>query len=703
MADTPQHAGFVPLIPLSPGDLGVYLDLGQRPGDSPELSFVRLPGDSPHTRCLQGAVLSASGHLLARVVVKLRQEESAEGFFPEDELESLGATQDAWWTRLLADLGRLQGGASCFPDLLLPAPDAAPLPMLPPLLFCSLSRRLFPFFCPTCLGPLETCRDDGRLAAAGLPGHSTGGQRLLECPACRQAGREEPFFATSQHVNGELPSGVVGLAELQRRWAAVVEHPPKEAALHASSPPCIGCAIAGACLSPAAAGAESPARKRPRTATTQPSWSVFLSHESPYVVTRLIPSTLDAMADRMGGRAGDETPGIPGQGGFLFGDDGAGLDAVEVLALKLGLYLQVMRAAREYHRRLGIPHLDLHPDHILVDPGEAGEYLPALWSFRVRLLGASGARELALSNEVKVLLPPREVKAPFAAPRVRELTMQTRRRGELLIERVLPEADLPEMGRIEAVLRDPHGVTIRPSTHDWLWLSIPDGVEELGVALVAARVDPRMAAGTGGGIRITSEPVPILPAARRRIERAGGMLLPLVRYRVFPQLADADDAFSLGVILLRLLLVNDQQDLSSVADIVAATVRRATAAAPAPVRSGSFLVESALGAALAAHPQALAKHNLFYRQIDRTAARPNAVPDSLWRGVLMVAFRLLEMGLNPLTHPAAIDPARLDPVVSEAEGLWRQLTAVLFRRQGLNLEVQALIEELIASDPGRMH
>lgn len=703
MADKNPHAGFVPLLPLSPGDLGVYLELQQGAGDTPECSFVRLPGDSPHTRCLQGAVLSASGHVLARVVVKLRQEESAEGFFPDDELETASATQDAWWTRLLADLGRLQGGAPCFPDLLLPAADAAPLPMLPPLLFCSLSRRLFPFFCPTCLGPLEACRNDARLAAAGLPLHTTSSQRLLTCPGCRAAGRDEPFYMTSPPANGELPAGVVGLSELQRGWAAAAGRLPEAFASIGAPPPCIQCAIAGACLAPGAAGGDSPARKRPRSATSQPAWSIFLSHDSPYIVTRLVPSTFDAMADRIGGRSGEETPGIPGQGGFLFGDDGAGLDAVEVLALKLGLFLQVMRALREYHRRLGIPHLDLHPDHILVDPGESGEFLPALWNFRVRLLGASGARELALGSKVKVLLPPREVKAPFAAPRVRELTMQTRRRGELLIERVLPEPDNPETSRIEAILRDPHGITIRPSTHDWLWVSIPDGVEELGVALVPARVDPRLAAGSGGGIRITSEPVPILATARRRIERAGGMLLPLVRYRVYPQLADVDDAFSLGVILFRLLLVNDQQDLSSVADLVASTVRRATASAPVPVRSGSFLVESALGAALSAHPQVLAKHNLFYRQIDRSSERPNAVPDSLWRGVLMVAFRLLEMGLNPATCPAAIDPARLDPVLSEAEGLWRQLSAVLFRRQGLNLEVQALIEELIAADPGRMH
>jgi hypothetical protein len=281
--------------------------------------------------------------------------------------------------------------------------------------------------------------------------------------------------------------------------------------------------------------------------------------------------------------------------------------------------------------------------------------------------------------------------------------MQTRRRAELTIERVTAEPSSPGASRFEAVLRDPHGLHLRPSTQDWLLLSFPDDSEEIGVGGAAARVDPRQGTAAGGELRITSEPVVLAPAAVRRIERSGGMHLPVVRYRVFPLFADVDDAFSLGVILLRLLLVNDQQDLAAVAEVVAGTVRKATSAAPVPVRSGAFLVESALAAALAAHAQTLAKSNLFYRQVDRVPGRPNALPEALWRGVLMAAFRLLEMGLNPNPGATAIDPARLDAVIAECEGLLRQLHSVLFRRQGLNLEVQALIEELVAADPSRQH
>ncbi|MGV8042019.1 MAG: hypothetical protein AB2L07_18810 [Thermoanaerobaculaceae bacterium] len=703
MSSTKPPAHFVPFLPLEPADLGIYLELEEEGADSPSAAFARLPGDSPRTRCLRGALVSASGLAVAPVVVKLRQEESAEGFFPDDEMEGLDASHDEWWTRTLADLGRLQGPPSCFPELLLPAPASSPLPTVPPLLFCTLSRRLFPFFCPTCLEPLSTCRDDAALASAGLPPFSTSGQRHLACPACRAAGREARFWSSSPSLEA-TPQGTAGTFEdLQRAWADAVARAQTGEPASGPMPPCLRCAMNGSCLGAAAQGVEATGRRRPRGSPSQPLWNVFSSNESPYIVTRLARATLDAFADRLGGRPDATIPGLPAEGGFIFGEEGSGLDAVEVLTLKLSLFLQILRCVREYHRRLRLPHLDLHPDHLVVDPGEPGELLPALWGFRTRLLGTSGTREAALGGGVTALLPPRETKVPFAGPRVREFSLQTRRRAELLIERVTAESDGSGRSRIEAALRDPHGLHLHPSPHDWLLLTIPDGLEELGVASVPVRADPRHAAGAGGAVRVTSEPVALAPVAARRIERSGGMHLPLVRYRVYPRFTDCDDAFALGVVLLRLLLVNDAQDLSAVAEVVAGTVRRATAAAPVPVRSGSFLVESALGAALAAYPNVLAKSNLFYRQVDRVPGRPHAVPDALWRGMLVMAFRLIEMGINPGAQTAAVEPGRLDAVTAEGEALRRQLHAVLFRRQGLNLEVQALIEELVASDPARQH
>lgn len=701
MSATELPTRFVPLLPLEPASLMVCLELEQAASDTATACFVRLPGDSPHTRCLRGALVSSSGLVVAPLVVRLRQDEAAEAFFPDEEMEGITAAQDAWWRRALADLGRLQGGPPCFPELVLPA-AASPLPTLPPLLFCSLSRRLFPFFCPDCLAPLTACRDDAALAAAGLPTTSGSSQRFLSCQSCCERGRDPRFWVASPTVDAGVPSSVAGLDELQRRWADALARAQAEPGACEGGPPCLRCAMVGSCVG-ASAGSESAARKRPKLPAAQPFWSVFSASESPYIVTRLVPASLDAFADRLGGRVDDVASASSGSGAFLFGDDGAGLDAVEVLALKLTLFLQILRCVREYHRRLGIPHLDLHPDHLLVGTGDDGPLLPALWSFRTRLLGTSGTREVTLGGAARTVLPPRETKVPFAAPRVREFCLQTRRRAELLIERVTAEVNGPGLWRFEAVLRDPHGLHLRPSSQDWILLSIPDGAEDLGVSTAPVRVDPRHLSGAGGGMRITSEPLALSPAAVRRIERSGGLHLPVVRYRVYPQFADTDDAFSLGVILLRLLLVNDRQDLSSLTDVVAATVRRATSAAPVPVRSGSFLVESALAAALAAHPAELAKANLFYRQIDREKGRPNAVPEVLWRAMLMIAFRLMEIGINPSPHPTAIDPARLDAVLAEGEGLQRQLHAVLFRRQGLNLEVQALIEELIAADPARQH
>ena len=120
-------------------------------------------------------------------------------------------------------------------------------------------------------------------------------------------------------------------------------------------------------------------------------------------------------------------------------------------------------------------------------------------------------------------------------------------------------------------------------------------------------------------------------------------------------------------------------------------------------------VEKILAGSLEAAPQKLAKENLFHRSFDRTAGRPNAVPDDLWNRILLLALRLASrgphFGLTPepggtVAWNEANPAAHLDDVLAEGEDVLRQLSAILFQRQLVNAEIREVIAELLREGGG---
>ncbi len=689
---------YVRLLPQGASPFAVYMV--HREGElteGTEPSFVEVGESSPTSRRYLAALVSESGLNLAELVVKLPVDATAEAFFPDEGPSSSNVAQELRWAAALSDLVRLQGAGGHFPELVLPGatPEGGTQPLLPPLLYCPTASRLFPIPCPACLAPLHTCRDDQVLARAGLPLFSSTTTRLLTCRACREAGRTEQFLVTYPEGAGELAElAVKDMAALKRELGAELERRRGAGEpVPVEGLPCPGCPEVGACLGfkevDKGAGA---GKKKPRVATGNLGFAVFNSHDCPYLITRHVAASLTEFADRLGGKRSTAGASESAQGELLFSDEGSGVDAVEVLALKLTLFLQVLQAVREYYRRLKLPHLDLHPGQVAVELSEPGPYLPRLWSFRVRLLGGSSARLFRLGETVEVVLPPRELRAPFCAPAVREFAQAASRRAELTIDRVVPEPSDATRVRLEGRLGDSSGILPRPGTRDFIVVVVPEDVEGLGGRSFLTQVDPR---GTrGGGMAVTSEPVALDAVLVKRIERAGGMRVGTVRYKVYPQLGVEEDCFSLGVLLLRIVLVNDRQDLAAVTEIVDAVLRQQAAGSGA----GSVRAEDALAAALASHGGALAKANLFFAEADRVASRVNAVPDECWRDVLGLAFALLDEAATAgrAGERSPGDLTLLDGAVRQGEALLGRVLSVLFRRQLVNLEIQAVIAELLA-------
>jgi len=615
---------------------------------------------------------SATGAEVDRLVLKLPGEEWGETPFP-GEGPLTHAAREAEWAAAHADLLRLLAAPRCFPALLLPAAgtDGA-LPLLPPLWYCPVAGRLFRMPCPRCFAPLATCRDDAALAAAGLPLFSAGAARFLACPACAAKSEEVPRFwaATKDEAKG-LGDKAALLDDLRQEISAA-----KKSGGPVDVP-------------------DTPAS----------GWSVFNPHDSPYQLTRLAPLAFDTFLERLGGVPEDETAGTgksAGASGTLFAAEGSGIDAVEALCLKLTAFLQIVAALRQHYLLLDRPHLDLHPGHLVVEPGPRSSFLPSLWSFRVKLLGASSARPVPLASGISVPLPPPAPKAPFAAPAVQAARLAGPSTGELLVERVLAEKK-GDLWRIEGTLLDKHGFYPPPTLRDWIQLAWPEDLFGPGQTAVA-RLDPRTVA-QGIEAAVTTEPVNLDPALARRLGRAGGFRVPGVRYRIYPALGIAEDLYSLGVLLLRILLVNDGQGIAALVPLLEALPRPGAIERPGSRRT----VEEALAAMIAAEPERMAKSNLFHRAMERTPERPNALPDDLWKAALLFALRLAARGpgFGLIAEPGGTfgwnetSPAtHLEAVESEAADLLRNLHTLLFQRQMVHADIQAVIAELLEEAGG---
>ncbi|MDQ2980608.1 MAG: hypothetical protein M3R62_15475, partial [Acidobacteriota bacterium] len=622
------------------------------------------------------------------------------------------------WAQEAARLAQLERSSRFVPRWIRPASASDPDGRLAPLLLCRTGRRFFSPPCPRCGGALETCRDDARLGQAGLPLFSGSLERFLQCRACAEESPDAPFYAFE--VSPELAGkGVLSAADLARDLGEALAGTGPEADRLQAAFPCPDCVRAGEEFR---ASVASGARPRP---FWEDRWAPLTFSGGPFLVTGLDPFDLDEFADLLGGRPPDTLwTGKPGAAAlaaaareqkpsalesgagrprWLFEGDSSGSDAVELFAVKLAAFRQVVQAALEYSRALGRPHLDLHPRHLLFDLARIGEGLPLFWNFQMRLHGIStAARVERLAGAADVVIPPRNPAVPYAPPEVLEFHLTPPRPAQLVLTEVEDEKRPAAAVRLHGLLSDPYGIFPNPRVHDWILLTLDNEALGLRGFSIACRRDPRAAEGSRE-LAFISEPVAVGDDIAQRLKKAAGVRIPGVRYKVYADFGAPSDIYSLGMILLRLLVGNDRQDVRTIAQIVERVAKKISAAGEVTIGN----VESPGGASalLDREPDILAalnKTNVFYQEIDRRPERANGIPDPLWKRAILLAMRLVTrvQGFSFCAHPADYDDvhpfAKIEAVLQETDLLGQQLRSLLFNRQGINLEIQQVLSEVLA-------
>ena len=719
---SPQAEGrvdSVPLVPLSGGPFSVQLVLAGGSATSGEAAdpFYALSEDDEHTCVFLGAVKGDAESVVDFCAVKL-----VKNAFPAAlaMLDASPQTNVSIEERLRAEVERIRAlapAARFAPRLLKPGAAEGETPdVLPPLLFCRSGRRLFTPPCPRCGRPLSACRDEAVLLRARLPLWASSLERFLYCATCVEEEAESPFYAfEAGETKGEAP--VLSAAHLARQLGEALAGGAETEHVR-SAFPCPECVEAGAAFADAIASGRRP------TPFWEGRWWPLAFYGSPCVVTGYGDVGLEDFADLLGGRpatpvAGEKplpaglallarvryptaSGGAPALPRPFFEGSAAGLDAVEIFVLKLAAFRQVMEAVLAYYRLLGRPHLDLHPRHLLFDLARPGDGLPLFWSFQARLHGlSSAARVESLPGAGEVVVPPRNPAVPYAPPEVLEFHLTPPRPAQVVLSDVEEEAGRAgeKAWRFHGKLTDPYGIYPSPRDHDWIFVTLDNDALGLGVWSLPCRRDPR-AKPDVQELAFISEPVALEAAAAQRLKKAVGARIPGVRYKVYADFSAPSDLYSLGLILLRLLVGNDGQDARALASAVDRVAKKLSASGETTL--AGYLGGPGVAALLEKDPEvfgAFRKSNVFYQEIDRRDDRPNAIPDALWKRAILLALRLATRveGFSLCEHAADYDDAhptaKLEQVASEIERLQGELRTLLFDRQAVNIEIQQILAE----------
>jgi hypothetical protein len=689
----------------APSPFGLHLVLGPLAGGAEE-GPVPLPlsSDEGTSRVYLGALKGDADSVIELVAVKL---------LPNVLPEALSESAARPTNRTLVDrfasererLRSLRAESPWFPRLL--QPDGSPEGILPALLYDKPSRSFFVPPCAACGKPLELLTDEHFLRERRLPSYLETLHRLVGCPSCATTDRVIAVFSyVPLPDQADVPVGgpeelLKGLARaLVRDWdeAQVKAFPSRPSAEEALQLRGGG----GASLSDFAS-----------------RWTTFSLCPSPFIVTGLSPVKWDEWNDFVGGRSeADLVPSsapesleaescrrrvewlrdsLPPTGRFLYGHDGTGVDAVEVLYLKMSAFRQLAAAVLAFYRATSQPHLDLHPGHVLLDSYGCGSSLPALWTFEVRLHGLASAAHTS-SFGVDVVVPPTEPMFPYAAPEILEFRLASRRPGDVYLSEIEP-ADAGLGVRVEGRLSDPNGLFPRPEEPDWIHITFPDEALGLGIdsLVVKRKVD---VPASYEELTFVSEPVDLDDAAVKRLRRTFGVRLPGARYKVFPAFGAPSDLFSLGVLLLRALAGGERTEFPL---LLQAVQRAATAAAR--TKEGDAL--GRVKAALAADPATaslLDRSRVFWKDEDRVPGRPNAIPSVLFERAVLLALQLVTRipGFSIAVAPGDFVPedptGRIEQALREADEIVAEARALLVHRQPLHFEIQEVLAELLEGE-----
>lgn len=579
----------IPIHPILPETFLRVCVLVRATPDPVAGNFVQIR-DLPDAMVYLGCVTDAAGRLREWVELWIQNTDGLDASLPALREAFSNPTVDDRWTRQAAAFAALDPAAA----LLTGWERHHPLP-----LFVDLAQRatVNPG-AGDANGAWELCQDDPALTAAGLPAYSRSLFRYLWQP---KAGAEARFV-------------------------------------------------------PATAGAPvGPKTLAPNEAFGQSAGHLPLNPQGGLArVNAFSPLSFEDYADLLGGKPWKgfeqgkkfwsfdrvhqslaDWSNLQQTGAYLFlGARGRAGRFVETFHLKLQLLADMVRCVRSVVESQQLPFLNLTAESFRVRLQPVGVQLPCLWTARTSLVQPGDAYALPVeTSDARYFIRARAGGTSIYLPEGLSSALQGT--ASVRLRQVLPG----DAGRaiIEGTLVLQERQEFSPHDLFWIRLPLPAGRVDLYGHLYGAESLAR------GEVRFRTVEQAFPEAVNKALKAAEGAAFPRSPFEVVPLLSSPCDLYSLGVLGVRALLVNEQNTLAVALDELLSLARQ-VASEPAGDQPSGRRVRAAVEKD-ARFLEALGPHRLAREPMDPKDAFA-CLPEELWYDTLAALVRFFP-GVGP--------------------------------------------------------
>jgi len=326
---------------------------------------------------------------------------------------------------------------------------------------------------------------------------------------------------------------------------------------------------------------------------------------------------------------------IQQRGAHLFrGSHGSAGRFLETFHLKLQLLLDAFRLVHQFVEHQQLPFLNLTGDSFRLSLSEVGSGLPFLWTAKTALARTSCAFALPVEkSDFRYFIRARANQTSIYLPE--GLSAALRGTASVRIRKVLPPDQDRTVLEGTLVLED----KVNASPHDLLWirLPLPSGRIDLYGHLYATESLAQ------GEARFRTVPLRLSEASAAALRSAEGVSFARSPFEIVPLLSSPCDLYSLAVLAVRTMLVDDEATLAVSLDEMLSLARQVAAEYNKDIPLGQRI--RAIFEKEPRYLESLAPHHVMRESIKPEEAF-QLLPPELWYDFLGLIVRLFP-GMGP--------------------------------------------------------
>lgn len=389
---------------------------------------------------------------------------------------------------------------------------------------------------------------------------------------------------------------------------------------------------------------------------------------------------------------------------FLISGKISCLCPLEALWLKWHLFSDLCRAVLDFQRSKKKPHFNISPQQIRINiPHRLSESAPARWMYPLALDHKKASRRFSLKGmppdwSRSLFVPARKEQQAYQAPVFREMPLGYKASGMAAvrsIEKVMdPETSAGEKTQKISGVTTFHFVSeeIRQtvfSKYDAFFATLYFYDEnDSPIEIWASQPEP-----LENGLLLKGAFEAQDAAHWEKFEHAGKRIFSHAEIKIYRAYHVPCDLYSVGMLLLRVLLVNDLQDMKDVSAAVQNLAQRLEPMVQGVGPEDEDLLIIRFQAVFDEYSPLFSKSSVLFSPGNQKAVgRP--IPDALWAELIIFAFRLITFipgfsfceshGDFDIQHP----DRHMGQVVRETVGFADRIKSSLFGPRRYNDEIR---------------